>query len=139
MFGYKQKGRTTNFFSLSSFVAVFGSEIWDKHPGSAILISISHCMVWSIDSPYTRVTKLNSSGLFFIYDMLIVELKEHKPLGLSYIGKKLGLVSESMSNSALLPQNQRNRYEALSTVFLITTIEATFSSMADAILVPCRW
>jgi hypothetical protein len=32
------KGLTSNFFSPLSFVAVFGSGIRDKHPGSATLI-----------------------------------------------------------------------------------------------------
>jgi hypothetical protein len=31
----KKKGMTTNFFSTLSFVAVIGSGIQDKHPGSA--------------------------------------------------------------------------------------------------------
>ncbi len=38
-FGATKKGLTTNFFSPLSFVAVFGSGIRDKHPGSATLVA----------------------------------------------------------------------------------------------------
>jgi hypothetical protein len=52
---------TSNFFSPLSFVAVFGSGIRDKHPGSATLIKwvvkhwIDACTYYSKKDPFTQL------------------------------------------------------------------------------------